>query len=169
MPSSIKQHLGFSLILVFALFTSACGFRLGGFIELPDKLQPLHIQSQDGATHFAATLARQLEQSGITLSPELTPSRLRLELKNFSSSQRQVVFGSTEAFELSLHITASAKDSEGEALFTNQVFQAYRQYAYKRTESLFARDNLRNKLLRSMEDDLIRQLTLRIQVLQPWK
>ncbi|NLW05206.1 MAG: hypothetical protein GX029_08300 [Pseudomonadaceae bacterium] len=167
MLSSIKSRFSFSLVLLLLLLTSACGYRLSGFIELPPSLQPLHIESQSSAANLAATLARQLEQSGITLSPELSTSRLRLELKDFSSSQRQVVFGQREEFELSLQITASAKDSEGEALFTNQVFQAYRQYAYKRTESLLARDSLRSELLRNMENDLIRQLTLRIQALQP--
>ena len=149
------------------LLNSACGFRLSGFIELPQDLQPLYINSEASASNLANTLARQLQQSGITLSNTLSPSRLRLELKEFKSGQRQVVFGSTEEFELSLQITASASNSQGEVLFSNQTFQAYRHYSYQRDSSLLARDNLRSELLRSMENDLIRQLTLRMQTL--WK
>lgn len=169
MPSSIKSRLGFSLVLLLALLSSACGFRLSGFIELPQDLQPLYINSEASASNLADTLARQLQQSGVMLSPIISTSRLRLELKEFKSGQRQVVFGSTEEFELSLQITASASDSEGEALFANQVFQTYRHYSYKRDSSLLARDSLHSELLRSMENDLIRQLTLRMQTLQPWK
>lgn len=164
---SIKPHFKLSLVLLVVLIISACGFRLRGFIELPQNLQPLYISSQGGANNLAATLARQLKQSGITISQELNPSRLRLELKDFKSSQRQVVFGQREEFELSLQITASARDNQGEALFTDKVLQAYRQYSYNRdSDSLLARDSLRQELLRSMENDLIRQITLRIQALQ---
>lgn len=167
MLSSIKPRFGFTLLLLLVLLTSACGFRLRGFIELPPNLQPLYISSQGSATNLAATLARQLEQSGVTLSKEITPSRLRLELKDFKSSQRQLVFGKREEFELSLQITATARDSEGEDLFADELLQAYRQYSYDRdNDSLLARDSLRSELLRSMEDDLIRQITLRIQALQ---
>lgn len=167
MLTSIKPRLKLSLVLLLVLIISACGFRLRGFIELPDNLQPLYIGSQGGASNLAATLARQLEQSGVAISKELSPSRLRLELKDFKSSQRQVVFGQREEFELSLQISASARDGEGEPLFTDEVLQAYRQYAYDSDkDSLLARDSLRKELLRSMEDDLIRQLTLRIQALQ---
>lgn len=166
MPSSIKSRFSFSLVLLLTLLISACGYRLSGFIELPQHLQPLHISSENNAQNLADTLARQLQQSGITISKEISASRLRLALNTFESNQRQVVFGSTETFELSLKITASANNSEGEALFTNQIFQAYRQFTYQRNSSLLARDSLRNELLRSMENDLIRQLTLRIQALQ---
>ncbi|HKM15274.1 MAG TPA: hypothetical protein VJY63_05045 [Marinospirillum sp.] len=161
-----KFRLGFSLVLLLALLSSACGFRLSGFIELPQHLQPLHISSDNNAKNLADTLARQLQQSGIAISKEINASRLRLALSTFESNQRQVVFGSTETFELSLKIIASASNSEGEPLFTNQPFQAYRQYSYQRDSSLLARDSLRRELLRSMENDLIRQLTLRIQALQ---
>jgi len=165
--SPVKPRLGLIFLVLVLLFTSACGFRLRGFIELPQNLQPLYISSQEGASNLATTLARQLEQSGVAISQELTPSRLRLELKDFKSSQRQVVFGQKEEFELSLQITASARDNEGEHFFRDEVLQAYRQYAYdKENDSLLYRDNLRSELLRSMEDDLIRQLTLRIQALQ---
>jgi len=171
MPSSIKllfkPRFGIVLLLMLVLLSSACGFRLRGFIELPQNLQPLYISSQSSANNLAATLARQLEQSGVTLSKEIAPSRLRLELKDFKSSQRQVVFGQREEFELSLQITASARDSESEPLFSDEVLQAYRQYSYNSsTDSLLTRDSLRKELLRSMEDDLIRQLTLRIRALQ---
>lgn len=164
---SIKPRLKLTLVLLMVLIISACGFRLRGFIELPQNLQPLYISSQGGANNLAATLARQLKQSGVAISQELNPSRLRLELKDFKSSQRQVVFGQREEFELSLQITASARDSQGETLFTDEVLQAYRQYSYNRdSDSLLARDSLRQELLRSMEDDLIRQITLRVQALQ---
>lgn len=167
MPSSIKSRLSVSLLLMLVLLSSACGFRLSGFIELPENLQPLYISSQGGASNLAVTLARQLEQSGVAISKELSPSRLRLELKDFNSSQRQVVFGAREEFELTLQITASARDSESEALFTDEVLQASRQYSYdSKNDSLLARDSLRSELLRSMENDLIRQITLRIQALQ---
>lgn len=171
MPSLIKSpnkpHLCLLALVLVVLVLSACGFRLRGFIELPQNLQPLYISSQSSANNLAATLARQLEQSGVTLSKEIAPSRLRLELKDFKSSQRQVVFGQREEFELSLQITASARDSESEPLFSDEVLQAYRQYSYNSgTDSLLTRDSLRKELLRSMEDDLIRQLTLRIRALQ---
>ncbi len=164
---SIKPRLKLTLVLLMVLIISACGFRLRGFIELPQNLQPLYISSQGSANNLATTLARQLKQSGVAISQELNPSRLRLELKDFKSSQRQVVFGQREEFELSLQITASARDSQGETLFTDEVLQAYRQYSYNRdSDSLLARDSLRQELLRSMEDDLIRQITLRVQALQ---
>lgn len=163
----VTPRLGVILLLLVVLLMSACGFRLSGFIELPENLQPLYISSQGGANNLAATLARQLEQSGVAISQELAPSKLRLELKDFKSSQRQVVFGQREEFELSLAITATARNNEGETLFSEEVLQAYRQYSYNRdTDSLLTRDSLRSDLLRNMEGDLIRQLTLRIQALQ---
>lgn len=165
--SLIKPHLGVIFLLLVLLLSSACGFRLRGFIELPQDLQPLYISSQGDASNLAATLARQLEQSGVSISKALAPSRLRLDLQDLSSSQRQLVFGQREEFELTLQITASARDSNGEDLFTHQVFKTFRHYSYNRNnDSLLTRDSLHKELLRSMEDDLIRQLTLRIQALQ---
>lgn len=164
---SIKPHFKLSLVLLLVLLISACGFRLRGFIELPQDLQPLYISSQESANTLANTLARQLEQSGVAISQELSPSQLRLELEDFNSSQRQVMFGQREAFELSLQITISARNSQGEDLLTKQVLKAYRQYAYHRNDdSLLARDSLRQELLHAMEDDLIRLITLRIQALE---
>lgn len=153
-------------LLALLLLTSACGFRLRGFIDLPANLQPLYISSQAGAHNFAANLHRQLEQSGIQLSPSLAGSRLHLSLQNFNSGQRQLIFGVREEYELELQIQASATDAQGEPVFDPQVFSARRLYAYDRaTDTTLARDALRQELLRSMEDDLLRQITLRIQAL----
>lgn len=163
MTNWLKPQIRISLVLLLVVLISACGFRLRGFIELPAELQPLYISSQGGATNLAATLSRQLQQSGVEVTEQSSTSRLRLELRDFGSSERQVVFGAVEEFELTLQVTADARDQQGESLFSDEVFVTQRQYT--RDDNLLARDNLRNELLRSMENDLIRQLTLKVQAL----
>lgn len=180
----------FILLICLVLATaSACGFRLRGFIQLPASVQPLYISSQGGAVGLAKRLARQLEQSGVEITTSSEASRLRLEVFDLASSQRQLAFGATEEYELSLQITASAyktalataasseqeldekvsnntNNNESDALFLNQTFTSSRFYSYnKNTDSLLARDTLKKELLESMEADLLSQLTLRIQTL----
>lgn len=155
------------ILLSLALLTaSACGFRLRGFIQLPASVQPLYITSQGGAAGLANRLAKQLEQSGVELTTSSEASRLRLELFDLASSQRQLAFGATEEYELSLQVMASAYKANGDEVFLDQTFASSRFYSYnKNTDSLLARDTLKKELLESMEADLLSQLSLRIQTL----
>lgn len=149
------------MLLLTCLMLSACGFRLRGFIELPAELQPLSISSESGAASLSRTLSRQLQQSGVTVSNQRSEANLYLYLSDFGSSERQVMFGAVEEHEITLKIRARAETAGGETLFSNETFETRRQYT--RDSNLLARDNLRRDLLNSMENDLIRQLTLRIQ------
>ncbi|SFB78062.1 Lipopolysaccharide-assembly [Marinospirillum celere] len=164
-----REHPALRLALVLALvvFISACGFRLRGYIQLPAEFQPLHIQASGPARNLSQTLTRQLEQSGIELTSSTAQARLRLELSNLESSERQVIFGVVEEYEMELSVKATARDAEGEPLFTDEEFRAQRQYSYDSdNDTLLARDSLRRELREAMESDLIRQLTLRIQALE---
>lgn len=160
-----RQLAGLGLV-VMLLLSSACGFRLRGFIELPANFQPVYISGETGAANLAKTLAWQLQQSGVLLSPTIGASNLQLVLSDLSSSQRQLVFGTVEEYELQLQVSATALDAQGDAIFSDELFQSQRTYSYNRdVDSSLTRDSNRVELLRSMEDDLIRQLSLRIQAL----
>lgn len=166
--NTAERSLGYSLrfgltlvLLLTSLLLSACGFRLRGYIELPADLQPLYISSESGANSLSRTLSRQLQQSGVEVAEQRSDARLHLHLSNFGSSERQVVFGAVEEHEITLKVNARAETATGETLFSNDTFETRRQYT--RDSNLLARDNLRRDLLNSMESDLIRQLTLRIQ------
>lgn len=162
-----KTKFTFIFLLTFSLLlASACGFRLRGFIQLPANVQPLYITSQGGAASLANRLAKQLEQSGVEITTSSEASRLRLEIFDLASSQRQLAFGATEEYELSLQIAASAYKANGDQVFLDQTFASSRFYSYnKNNDSLLARDNLKQELLESMEADLLNQLSLRIQTL----
>lgn len=162
-----KTRPAFILLICLVLATaSACGFRLRGFIQLPASVQPLYISSQGGAASLASRLAKQLEQSGVEVTKSSEESRLRLELFDLVSSQRQLAFGATEEYELSLQVTASAYKANGDEVFLDQTFASSRFYSYnKNNDSLLARDTLKKELLESMEADLLNQLSLRIQTL----
>lgn len=160
-----RAWLQAALLLTLALLVAGCGFRLQGYIQLPAGLQPLHIVASGNTASFGQTLQRQLQQSGITLASGAAESRLQLLLENLVSSEQQLVYGQIETYELTLSITADAI-SRGNPLFEHETFQAHRQYSYNRnSDSLLSRDQLRRELQESMENDLIRQLTLRIQAL----
>ena len=164
-----REHPGFRVTLLLALvvFISACGFRLRGFIQLPEELQPLQVQAASSARNLGQTLTRQLQQSGIQVTNSAIEARLRLELSDLESVERQVIFGIVEEYEMELSVTASARDAEGETLFSEEEFRTQRQYSYdSENDTLLARDSLRAELRSAMEGDLIRQLTLRIQALE---
>lgn len=155
------------LVLVLAAFITACGFQLRGFIQLPAELQPLQVEATGSARGLGQTLTRQLEQSGIAVTSSASEAQLRLVLTELQSEERQVVFGIVEEYEIQLSLQATARDTQGETLFSDEAFQAQRQYRYNSEEdSLLARDSLRAELKTAMQDDLIRQLTLRIQALE---
>ena len=169
MLSVWREHPGLRLGLVLALvvLTSACGFRLRGFIQLPAELQPLHVQAEGSARNLGQTLNRQLQQSGIEVVDSACQARLKLELNNLQSSERQVIFGMVEEYEIELSVNATARDAEGETLFSDEEFRTQRQYSYdSENDTLLARDSLRSELRSTMEGSLIRQLTLRIQSLE---
>lgn len=169
MLNAWRQHPGLKLALVLALvvFISACGFRLRGFIQLPAELQPLQVQATGSARNLGQTLTRQLEQSGITVTDSASQARLRLELTELEANEHQVIFGIVEEYEIELSVKATARDAEGETLFSDEEFRAQRQYSYDSdNDTLLARDSLRRELRSTMEGDLIRQLTLRIQALE---
>lgn len=149
------------------LVISACGFQLRGYIQLPDELQPLQVQAQSSAQSLGERLNRQLQQSGVATTSSSSEARLQLKLTDLQSSERQVIFGVVEEYELELSLQATAKDREGNLLLSDETFTTQRQYRYNSEEdTLLARDSLRADLRRDMQDDLIRQLTLRIQALE---
>ena len=169
MLNAWREHpaLRLSLVLALVVFISACGFRLRGFIQLPEELQPLQVQAASSARNLGQTLTRQLQQSGIQVTNSASEARLRLELSDLESVERQVIFGIVEEYEIELSVRATARDADGETLFSDEDFRAQRQYSYDSTnDTLLARDSLRRELRSAMENDLIRQLTLRIQALE---
>lgn len=163
-----KIKFAFIFLLTFSLLlASACGFRLRGVIQLPAQYQPLYITNQDEqSAALTHRLNRQMQQLGIELTQQHNDSKLRLEIFNLASNQRQLAYGATEEYELSLKVKASAYTQQGEPLFIGQEFISSRFYSYnKNSDSLLARDTLKQELLESMETDLLNQLSLRLQAL----
>ncbi|WP_114416173.1 LPS assembly lipoprotein LptE [Marinospirillum perlucidum] len=164
-----QKQAGFGpllLLLVLGLL-AGCGFQLRGYLTLPDHLQPLKVEADSSAGSLATALERQLNQSGVATTDSSQAAAVTIRLKDLRSGERQLVFGQVEEHELELLVTASARDRDGESLFSNEDFSTRSQYTYdSENDSLLARDRLRDDLKQRMQSNLLRQLTLRIKSLE---
>lgn len=156
-----------SLVLGICLLLTGCGFQLRGYIQLPAHLQPIQVQAQGSSQSLAQPLRQRLSASGISLAEGDQPARLRLELEALEQRETQLIFGQDEEYALELTLVASAFDADLEPLFRAERWSAERQYRYNATrDSVLARQSLKAELLRSMEDDLIDLLMMRLRSLE---
>ncbi|WP_416885200.1 hypothetical protein [Marinospirillum sp.] len=154
-------------LMLGMLLLSACGFQLRGYIQLPAQLQPIRVEAQAGSERLAQPLRQRLLASGIRLAESDATARLLLRLEALEQRETQLIFGQDEEFALELTLVASAFDAEGEPLFTAERWSAERQYRYNATrDSVLARQSLKAELIRSMEDDLIDLLMMRVRSLE---
>lgn len=144
---------------------AGCGFRLRGYVQLPAHLQPVFLHSHSGTEVLTAQLQRQLLQSGVQLTEQISQAGLVLELQQLTQREIQIASGSTEEYELELILQASAEDAQGNLLLDQELLTARRYYSRDTDASLLVRDQLRQELYQSMQQDLINQMILRVQAL----
>lgn len=153
------------LTLLLSPLLSSCGFRLRGFIQLDEQLQPLRLQTDASARPLTAELSRQLSLSGVEVTDQPAEARVTLHLQNLQRDEVQVVFGASEEYAITLRVQASVEDAQGQWLLMDEDFAATRQYVDE--DSSLVRNQIRAELEQQLRQDLIRQLILRIQTLSP--
>jgi len=118
------------LVLVSALLTSSCGFKLRGQVEIPAELNPMYIQAP-AASSVRAVLVEQLRGSQVRLAAQSKDARVILRIVSESRSTRVAALdrnGKALAYELHYHVTFDAIAPGGKQLVPLQSLDLLRVY-----------------------------------------
>jgi LPS-assembly lipoprotein len=122
--------LTLAVLLIGALLTSACGFKLRGQVEIPPELNPLFLQAPAGSAVRAA-IVEQLQGSQVQLAEKPQDARVVVRITNESRSSRVAAVdrdGKALANELHFRVAFDAVGPDGKQLVSPQTLDVVRSY-----------------------------------------
>ena len=155
MTTSIRNQF---LMMLAIISLIACGFQLRGGIEANFD----SISINGGSAGFVKQLKKRLRQSSIAVLP--TDGEVKLEIVDDLLNKRILSLnsdGRISEYELNYRVSYRVKgknDSEWGQLISNEV---RRQYTYD-DENVVAKALEEEKLIKGMQDELIRTITAQI-------
>jgi len=145
------------LLMLSTLLLSACGFRLAGYYEVPEKLRQVTLDIPgDRPSDIRASLNNLLAVNGIEVRDD---AEYRLELLDEDVRRRTLTVSlSADAVEYQLIGTArfSVFGPAGKALIENREVRAER--SFNNTENTTARDALEDQVRSEIQEQLAQQI-----------
>jgi LPS-assembly lipoprotein len=127
-----------TLILVSALLTSACGFKLRSAVEIPPELNPMFVQPQSGSPVRNAIL-EQLQGSQVQLAARPQDANVIIRIKNESRGSRVAAVdrnGKALTYELHYRVAFDAVAPGGKQLVPLQSLDLVRGHDNPNVEVL---------------------------------
>lgn len=153
------------LILSLALLLSACGFHLRGLGSFQLAFEQLELTADDSYASISRAVGERLQSQGVELTPN-AEFRLHLGHEQFSSRKVGGSPGSHSAdYQLSSSLDYSIRAGTLPDL-VNGKLQATRNLSINQNQAS-ASDEEERLLRNEIRDELVMQLMLRLQSLQP--
>ncbi|NNF16462.1 MAG: hypothetical protein HKN70_06920 [Gammaproteobacteria bacterium] len=150
-------------LLVVVSMLPGCGFHLRGDVELPDGLEPVHIEYAIN-TRFAKALKEAMLRRGLQVVATPGSASAQLRIIKDESGQRILSVAVTEGpeeYEVYQVVTISLI-ADGKALIEPSTFTLTRDYTYDKTNILGKRgeyESLRDALAVAMAETVLRRIS----------
>ena len=165
--TKLIANLSKTLVLISAVFVSACGFHLRGSDNESVSSQPVYVTSNKGNTRVFLKLKQSLQLAGadVVASPGSAQNRLTLLAEN---SERRTASLDNQArtaeYVLFLSIDFQVSDAEGKPLSDPQRVSGSRVYVHDVNRIVAANDEAQLVLF-ELQDKLINQILRRYQAI----
>lgn len=151
--------------LIFSLVSlSGCGFQLRGAYQMPSAMQKTYIATgSDDA--LVSALKRQFASSDITLVSERAANVAVFKILKSSKNKRVVSVdtrGRAREYTLQYEVFFSVVNSAAKLNMTNERVSIERDFLFD-TQDVLGRSRGQAELYRLMQDDVVRQIMLRLQ------
>lgn len=164
----MKKLLSYALILSAALATTACGWHLRGHQSI-SGLDSIHISSRDSGNAFAQELRYHLKRQGVELKANAPEALYSVVILKQNSERRVASVGaSARATEYLLVETVDflVLDPAGQQLLPATTLRAERSLDFDENQVIGKADEAA-LIQTELRNDLVRQLSLRLQHLNP--
>jgi LPS-assembly lipoprotein len=165
--TKLIANLSKTLVLISAVFVSACGFHLRGSDNESVSSQPVYVTSSKGNTRVFLKLKQSLQLAGadVVASPASAQNRLTLLAEN---SERRTASLDNQArtaeYVLFLSIDFQVSDAEGKPLSDPQRVSGSRVYVHDVNRIVAANDEAQLVLF-ELQDKLVNQILRRYQTI----
>jgi LPS-assembly lipoprotein len=152
--------VGLALVLL-----AGCGFHLRG----SGDVRPLPAIQVGGGGPLAAALERTLRSQGTPVVDTASQAQWIVNLANIRRERRTAAVGRTgrvQEYELHYSVRLEVADAAGKALAPSQTISVERSYSYDGTD-VNAKSNEEATLYQDMQFDIVRQILMRLQAIQP--
>ena len=151
------------VVLLSALFLSACGFHPRAQLQLPESLGPIAVETADSYSPLGLELAAALEQAGATAATPGTPSAL---LKITSEAWQTVPLSVDQFAQVREYVTRyrvqfALVGVDGKVLIEPQTIELSREYTYDIVASVGSpaeQELLAKELRRDMQAAILRRI-----------
>lgn len=150
--------LSSSLVLLFTLLLSACGYHLRGAVDLPEDLRSVYISGASTALHNQFRIA--LESSSVQLVPSQAAAATVITISNEDILKRDVSLGAggrANQFSLEYRLNYEVTDAKGNVLLNSQSVQVRREYFNNQIDVL-AKDNEEQTIRGEMYQQAVRSM-----------
>lgn len=155
----VFAHLALATL---AMLLTACGWQLrGASLSLPDNLDSVYI---DGNTPVANALRQSISDGGTQLAGSAASAELILRILDDRFDQRTATISASARISerrLTHEVEYIILDGSGEAVFPPGRLDIERVYEYNE-DNVLATDDEVVMLRREMQQDLVRQLQMRL-------
>ena len=87
------NSMGLALVLLAALLTSACGFKLRGTVDLPAGVEPIYIGGLTPGSQLAIEMRNLLSAYGVTLTTDAAEANYQLIILEQNTDRRAATLG----------------------------------------------------------------------------
>lgn len=153
-----------TVLLLFALALSGCGFHLRHALVLPDDLGPVRVESNDPYSPLADSLERALQRAGAVPAAESAEDVAVLDIvaERWGNTPLSVdARGRAQEFSLRYAVVFELRGADGGMLVPRQVVELSRDYVSPPTNSIGTdseREILARELRREMGASILRRI-----------
>ena len=151
------------VVLLSALFLSACGFHPRAQLQLPDSLGPIAVETADAYSPLGLELAAALEHAGATAATPGTPSAvLKITSEGWQTVPLSVdQFAQVREYVTRYRVQFTLVGVDGKALVEAQTIELSREYTYDIIASVGSpaeQELLQRELRRDMQAAILRRI-----------
>lgn len=162
MQSLVRQRFARLALAALIMLLTACGWQLrGAGLSLPDSVRNVYVE---GNTAIAGALRQSLSDSGTEVASSAASAELILQIVADRFDQRTATISASARISerrLTHEVEYIILDSNGEAIFPPGRLDIERVYEYNE-DNVLATDDEVVMLRREMQQDLVRQLQMRL-------
>jgi len=152
--------LGFAILA----FTSSCGFKLRGQIELSEAMQVIALEGTPGNGELAITIRNVIARAGGKLVPVDAANSILVILED--NSTRRVLsvdnLGQANAYTLIYRLGFRLDSTSAEPIIKAQTIEQQRQYRFNASNVLATGDE-EQRIIRVMREDAINRMLVMLQ------
>lgn len=153
-----------TVLLLFALVLSGCGFHLRNALVLPADLGPVRVEARDPYSPLADSLERGLQHAGavVAAGDAEDVAVLRVVAERWGNTPLSVdARGRAQEFSLRYAVVFELRGADGAVLVPRQVVELSRDYVSPPTNSIGTdseREILSDELRREMGASILRRI-----------